>query len=198
MVKRLVILPTLQKTLAAATTLAADADVTGQTLTPSNYVGFPDAGTDAMTYVRVGKPQVVQTLEVVLVDLFTRPWPVLQRSVNGSPLAAHDATHQIETVLVPDGLAQLVGAWLGAGAASGSLVANVDDLFFDGAAFTLVAGSGGVRIGLSASSGSGAGSGGGGGGGTSSRATVSTAAVPAPKRIRAAVALALASAQAPL
>jgi hypothetical protein len=130
MVKRLLILPTLTKTLAAGTTLPAVADVTGQTLTPSNYVGFPPAGTDAMTYLLVGKAQVQQSQEVVLVDLATRPWPVLQRSVNGSPLAAHDATHGVQTVVPPDGLKGLVGFYL-----DSTLIANASGADFDAAKF---------------------------------------------------------------
>jgi hypothetical protein len=119
MPKRLLILPTIVKNLAAGTTLPYVADVTGQTLTPSNYVGFPPAGTDAMTYLQVGKAQVQQSQEVVLVDLATRPWPVLQRSVNGSPLAAHDATHGVQAVVPPDGLRALVGHYV-----AGTLEAN--------------------------------------------------------------------------
>jgi hypothetical protein len=130
MVKRLLILPTIVKNLAAGTTLPAVADVTGQTITPSNYVGFPPAGTDAMTYLLVGKAQVAQSQEVVLVDLLTRPWPVLQRSVNGSPLAAHDATHGVQTVVPPDGLKGLVGFYL-----DGALVANGSGADFDAAKF---------------------------------------------------------------
>jgi hypothetical protein len=128
--KRLLILPTIVKNLAAGTSLPAVADVTGQTLTPSNYVGFPPAGTDAMTYLLVGKAQVQQSQEVVLVDLLTRPWPVLQRSVNGSPLAAHDATHGVQTVVPPDGLKGLVGFYL-----DGALVANGSGADFDAAKF---------------------------------------------------------------
>jgi hypothetical protein len=130
MVKRLLILPTIVKNLAAGTTLPYVADVTGQTLTPSNYVGFPPAGTDAMTYLLVGKAQVQQSQEVVLVDLATRPWPVLQRSVNGSPLAAHDATHGVQTVVPPDGLKGLVGFYL-----DSTLIANASGADFDAAKF---------------------------------------------------------------
>jgi hypothetical protein len=147
MVKRLLILPTLTKTLAAGTTLPAVADVTGQTLTPSNYVGFPAAGTDAMTYLLVGKSQVAQTQEVILVDLLTRPWPVLQRSVNGSPLAAHDATHGIQAVVPPDGLKGLVGFYL-----DGALVANGSGADFDAAKFDVTDnGDGTVSIALTPS-----------------------------------------------
>jgi hypothetical protein len=128
--KRLLILPTIVKNLAAGTSLPAVADVTGQTLTPSNYVGFPPAGTDAMTYLLVGKSQVQQSQEVVLVDLLTRPWPVLQRSVNGSPLAAHDATHGVQTVVPPDGLKGLVGFYL-----DSTFIANASGADFDGAKF---------------------------------------------------------------
>jgi hypothetical protein len=119
MVKRLLILPTITKTLAAGTSLPAVADPTGQTVTPSNYVGFPAAGSAAITYLRLGKSGVVQSQEVVLVDLETRPWPVLQRSVNGSPLAGHDASHGIETIVPPDGLRALVGHYI-----AGTLEAN--------------------------------------------------------------------------
>jgi hypothetical protein len=132
MVKRLLILPTIVKNLAAGTSLPAVAAVTGQTITPSNYVGFPPAGTDAMTYLLVGKAQVQQTQEVVLVDLLMRPWPVLQRSVNGSPLAAHDATHGVQTVVPPDGLAGLVGIYGGT-----TLVANAAELAFDSSDFAI-------------------------------------------------------------
>jgi hypothetical protein len=132
MPKRLLILPTIVKNLAAGTSLPAVADVTGQTITPSNYVGFPPAGTNAMTYLLVGKAQVQQSQEVVLVDLATRPWPVLQRSVNGSPLASHDATHGIQTVVPPDGLAGLVGVYGGA-----TLVANAAELAFDNSDFAI-------------------------------------------------------------
>lgn len=111
MVRRLVILPTLTKTLATGTSLAANADVTGQTLTPSNYVGFPAAGCDQYTYLRVGKSQVVQSQEIIKVDLNTRPWPVLQRSVGGSPLVAHDATHGISSVVGPESLKELIGVY---------------------------------------------------------------------------------------
>jgi hypothetical protein len=119
MVKRLLILPTITKTLAAGTSLPAVADPTGQTVTPSNYVGFPAAGSAAITYLRLGKAGVVQSQEVVLVDLETRLWLVLQRSVNGSPLVAHDASHGIETIVPPDGLRALIGHYV-----AGTLEAN--------------------------------------------------------------------------
>jgi hypothetical protein len=175
MPKRLRILPTLTKTLAAGTTLPAVADVTGQTLTPSNYVGFPPAGTDAMTYLLVGKAQVAQSQEVVLVDLATRPWPVLQRSVNGSPLAAHDATHGIQTVVPPDGLAQLVGFYQ-----DGVLVLNSANIDVRGASITDEAGIAVVRLSAISAAAS----------GSFNRA----AAAPLPKRLRAAAALSLAAA----
>jgi hypothetical protein len=175
MVKRLLILPTITKTLAASTSLPAVADVTGQTLTPSNYVGFPPAGTDAMTYVLVGKAQVAQSQEVVLVDLLTRPWPVLQRSVNGSPLAAHDATHGISTVVPPDGLAQLVGFFQ-----DGALVLNSANVDLRGASITDEDGVAVVH--LSSAAGSSA-------GGSFNRTTPA----PLPKRLRAAAALSLAA-----
>lgn len=143
MVRRLAILPELQKTLATGTSLPAVADVTGQTLTPNNYVGFPAAGCDQMTYLRLGKSQVAQSQEIVLVDLHTRPWPVLQRSVNGSPLVAHDATHGILTIVPPDGLKSLVGVYN-----FGTLVANdVDlDIIGDFLAATYNSGTGRVEI----------------------------------------------------
>jgi hypothetical protein len=131
MVKRLLILPTITKTLATGTSLPAVADPTGQTVTPSNYVGFPAAGTAAITYLRLGKAGVVQSQEVVLVDLETRPWPVLQRSVNGSPLVAHDASHGIETIVPPDGLAALIGVYQ-----NSVLVLNTAELDLRGATVT--------------------------------------------------------------
>jgi hypothetical protein len=175
MPKRLLILPTLTKTLAAGTTLPAVADVSGQTLTPSNYVGFPPAGTDAMTYLLVGKAQVAQSQEVVLVDLLTRPWPVLQRSVNGSPLAAHDATHGVQTVVPPDGLAQLVGFFQ-----DGALVLNAANVDFRGVSVTDEAGIAVVRLSTT-------------GGGSAGSSFNRGGGAPVPKSLRAAAALRLAA-----
>ena len=111
-----------------STTLAGSVAV-GQTVTPVSYVGFP---TDGQGTVRIGKPNVIQTQEYVLVDFRSQPWPVLERSVNGSTIAAHDATHEVATYVTPDSLAGLVG-WY----ADGTLVANAVDIDVQGDGLTV-------------------------------------------------------------
>lgn len=108
--------------LAVALTAATTTQTPGQTLTPASYTGFPATGQGT---VRVGKPQVAASLEYVLVDFSAQPWPIVQRAVDGSPLAAHDATHEVATYVTPTSLAGLVGVYAG-----GVLAANAVSLDF--------------------------------------------------------------------
>lgn len=126
--------------------LTDDADVTGQTLTPASYVGYDPAGSLTMGVVQVGKAQVRQSQELILVSFFSRPWPILQRAVDGSPLIAHDENEAVESFVSPLSLGRLVG-WYQAGVLVGNTI-EVDirgaTLSLDGERVVVQVGGGGI------------------------------------------------------